>query len=49
VRLIKKHTREYAKRQIIYFKREPDVHWVDVTGKLMEQLVEEVHRVLYGQ
>jgi len=49
VRLIKKHTREYAKRQIIYFKRELDVHWIDVTGKLMEQLVEEVHRVLYGQ
>jgi tRNA dimethylallyltransferase len=49
VRLIKKHTREYAKRQIIYFKREPDVHWIDVTGKLMEQLVEEVHRVLYDQ
>jgi tRNA dimethylallyltransferase len=49
VRLIKKHTREYAKRQLIYFKREPDVHWIDVTGKLMEQLVEEVHRVLYDQ
>jgi tRNA dimethylallyltransferase len=49
VRLINKHTREYAKRQIIYFKREPDVHWIDVTGKLMEQLVEEVHRVLYDQ
>jgi tRNA A37 N6-isopentenylltransferase MiaA len=33
VRLIKKHTREYAKRQLIYFKREPDVHWIDVTGE----------------
>lgn len=41
VKLIKKHTREYAKRQLIYFKRESDVHWIDVTGKALEQVVEE--------
>ncbi|MFN4217957.1 MAG: tRNA (adenosine(37)-N6)-dimethylallyltransferase MiaA [Candidatus Bipolaricaulia bacterium] len=41
VRLIKKHTREYAKRQIIYFKREPDVHWIDVTGKSREEVLDE--------
>jgi tRNA A37 N6-isopentenylltransferase MiaA len=39
VRLIKKHTREYAKRQLIYFKREPDVHWIDVTGKPLEEIL----------
>lgn len=39
VRLIKKHSREYAKRQLIYFKREPDVQWVDVTGRSLEQIV----------
>ncbi len=46
VRLIKKHTREYAKRQIIYFKREPDVHWVDTTGKSLEQVLHEVLQIL---
>ncbi len=46
VRLIKKHTREYAKRQIMYFKREPDVHWIDVTRKSLEQVLGEVLQVL---
>lgn len=46
VRLIKKHTREYAKRQMIYFKREPDVHWIDVTGKSPQHVLEEALRIL---
>lgn len=46
VRLIKKHTRAYAKRQILYFKREPGVHWVDATGKSQDQLIDEVSRLL---
>ncbi|MCX8103141.1 MAG: tRNA (adenosine(37)-N6)-dimethylallyltransferase MiaA [Candidatus Bipolaricaulota bacterium] len=46
VRLIKKHAREYAKRQLIYFKREPDVHWIDVTGKSLEQVLDEVSQRL---
>ncbi len=46
VRLIKKHTREYAKRQTIYFKREPDVHWIDVTGKTLEEILKEVLGIL---
>ncbi len=46
VRLIKKHTREYARRQLIYFKREPDVHWIDVTGKSLEQVLDEALRLL---
>jgi tRNA dimethylallyltransferase len=32
VRLIKKHTKMYAKRQITWFKKEPDIKWLDVTG-----------------
>lgn len=46
VRLIKKHTREYAKRQIIYFKRIPDVRWIDVTGKSLEEVLEAVRAIL---
>jgi len=32
VRLIKKRSRNYAKRQITWFKREGEILWVDVTG-----------------
>ena len=32
VRLIKKRTKMYAKRQYTWFNREPDIHWVDVSG-----------------
>lgn len=46
VRLIKKHSREYAKRQMIYFKREPDVHWLDITEKPFEQVVKEALRLI---
>jgi len=33
VRLIKKRSRNYAKRQIAWFKREVGIQWVDVTGQ----------------
>jgi tRNA dimethylallyltransferase len=32
IRLIKKRTKEYAKRQFTWFKKEPDINWVDITG-----------------
>lgn len=32
VRLIKKRTRNYAKRQFTWFKKEPGIRWIDVTG-----------------
>jgi tRNA dimethylallyltransferase len=32
VALLKQKTRNYAKRQLTWFKKEPDVVWVDITG-----------------
>jgi len=32
VRLIKRGTKRYAKRQFTWFKREEGIHWIDVTG-----------------
>jgi len=32
VRLIKKRTKMYAKRQFTWFKKEPEINWVDITG-----------------
>ena len=34
IRLIKRNTRRYAKRQFTWFRREEDISWVDVTGML---------------
>jgi tRNA dimethylallyltransferase len=47
VELIKKRTRNYAKRQMTWFRREPDVNWVDVTGimdagKILAKISDEV-------
>ncbi len=32
VRLIKRGTKRYAKRQFTWFRKEEDIHWVDITG-----------------
>jgi tRNA dimethylallyltransferase len=32
VRLIKRNTRRYAKRQFTWFKKEEDIIWIDMTG-----------------
>lgn len=42
VDLIKQHTRNFAKRQITWFKKDPGFHWLepgkDLTGKIMDLL-----------
>lgn len=42
VRLIKKHTRGHARRQLIYFKRDPEIHWIDTTDRGPEEIVQEI-------
>lgn len=32
VRLIKRNSRRYAKRQMTWFRKEEGVHWIDITG-----------------
>jgi tRNA dimethylallyltransferase len=34
VRLIKRNTRRYAKRQFAWFRKEEGIHWIDLTGIL---------------
>jgi len=43
VRLIKKRSKNYAKRQITWFKREEGIQWVDVTGQFTG---EEIFRAI---
>ncbi|MFQ6116661.1 MAG: tRNA (adenosine(37)-N6)-dimethylallyltransferase MiaA [Candidatus Bipolaricaulia bacterium] len=42
IALIKRNTRRLAKRQLTFFKRIPDVRWLDVTGKSTTEVVKEI-------
>jgi tRNA dimethylallyltransferase len=43
IRLIKRDTRRYAKRQMTWFRKEPGVQWVDLkSGEQDHQIVEKV-------
>jgi tRNA dimethylallyltransferase len=47
VELIKQRTRNYAKRQMTWFRKEPDIIWIDVTGiaeaeKVFAKILNEV-------
>jgi tRNA dimethylallyltransferase len=43
VRLVKRNTRRYAKRQLTWFRKEGDIAWIDVTGVLYaEEIFETV-------
>ncbi len=46
VRLVKKHTRGHARRQLKYFRRDPEVHWIDTTDRDAEVIADEVLTLL---
>ncbi len=46
VALIKKRTCDHARRQMVYFKRDPEIHWMDTTEKAPEQIVDEMHSLI---
>jgi tRNA dimethylallyltransferase len=39
VRLLKKRTKMFAKRQIAWFKKEPGIHWVNISGIMSEDKI----------
>ncbi len=47
VRLIKKRTKLYAKRQFTWFKKEEGIHWMDVTGIYSPEIIAERIHALY--
>lgn len=44
VELIKKHTRNYAKRQLTWFRANPDIHWYYIDEMTQEEIVEKIIR-----
>ncbi len=47
VRLVKRNTRRYAKRQFAWFKKEEGIRWIDVTGRFKSiDIFEEIMKAL---
>jgi tRNA dimethylallyltransferase len=46
VRILVRNTCRYAKRQLSWFRREPRVRWVDVTGATADEVVGRVHGIM---
>lgn len=46
VRRLKRNTRRYAKRQLTWFRRDPRIVWVDVTGGDSSAIVDRVHAIM---
>jgi len=48
VALIKKNTRAHARRQLIYFRRDPQIKWIDTTDRSAEEIACEILTLLRG-
>jgi tRNA dimethylallyltransferase len=49
VELIKRRTRQYAKRQMVWFKKDPRVRWINIKGKSGEEIALEIKSQLNFQ
>ena len=49
VRLIKRNTKRYAKRQYTWFNKEEDIHWTDITGiQDVSEIFKRLRQILDG-
>ena len=49
VRLIKRNTKRYAKRQFTWFNKEEDIHWIDITGiQDVNEILKHIRQILDG-
>jgi tRNA dimethylallyltransferase len=46
IRLIKRNTRRYAKRQLTWFRRDERIHWIDVTDLSAEEAAETAMNII---
>lgn len=45
VELIKQGSRRYAKRQLTWFRRTPNLHWIEMEGKTLQDAAEECLKI----
>ncbi len=49
IRLIKRNTKRYAKRQFTWFKKEEDIHWIDIIGiQDVNEILKHIRQILDG-
>ncbi|NWF51561.1 MAG: tRNA (adenosine(37)-N6)-dimethylallyltransferase MiaA [Nitrospirae bacterium] len=49
IRLIKRATKRYAKRQLTWFRKEEEIHWIDITGIFeSKEIFKKVQQTLDG-
>ena len=46
---IKRRTRNYAKRQLTWFRHEPYLHWLDLSRQTSQNVRAEILRLLAGR
>ena len=46
IRIIKRNTRRYAKRQLTWFRRYEDIHWINLSEVSHEEALEEITRLM---
>ncbi|MCL2024558.1 MAG: tRNA (adenosine(37)-N6)-dimethylallyltransferase MiaA [Coriobacteriia bacterium] len=46
VELIRQHTRNYAKRQLTWFRGDPRIQWIDVDARSSSEVLARVHEAL---
>ena len=44
---IKKNTRVYAKKQLTWMKKDPDIHWVSLDGISLEEAVDRIKTIIF--
>lgn len=42
IEVLRARTRQYAKRQLTWFRADPRVRWIDVTGKSVDEVIDEI-------
>ena len=49
IRLIKRNTKRYAKRQFTWFKKEEDIHWIDIIGiQDVNEILKDIKQIFDG-
>lgn len=46
IELIKKNSRNFAKRQLTWFRRDPNIHWIEIDNKKDSDVLNEMYSII---